>query len=368
MEEKKQKKEPKENSNNSQKQNKSSLTNSLRNNVWIVSTIVLALILVFVLVQSSMNRNSTIPGYVISENNAQLGLKNFLDSQTGGQAQVNEIKEYNNYLYQASISYMGQNISLYLTKDGKYLAQLIPLKKQTQTNENTPQQTQSIPKSDKPKVELFVMAYCPYGTQAEKGFIPAIKALGNTIDAQIRFVHYFMHGEKEEAETYRQLCIREEQPDKYLDYLKCFLEGDGNAEASGYIANGKDSEVCMNIVGVDKNKVNTCISNGKAKEYYKIDSELSKKYGIRGSPTLVLNDVRLDSVRESDGYYYHLDFGNGAQKIKATRDSASYLKTICNGFNNAPNECNVNLSTSESNLGFGWGDTDNSNTASAQCG
>ena len=44
----------------------------------------------------------------------------------------------------------------------------------------------TVPKSDKPLVELFVMAYCPYGTQAEKGLIPVIELLGDKIDASIK--------------------------------------------------------------------------------------------------------------------------------------------------------------------------------------
>jgi len=33
---------------------------------------------------------------------------------------------------------------------------------------------QELPKTAKPKVELFVMSHCPYGTQAEKAMIPVV--------------------------------------------------------------------------------------------------------------------------------------------------------------------------------------------------
>jgi glutaredoxin len=185
-------------------------------------------------------------------------------------------------------------------------------------------------KSDKPTVELFVMTHCPYGTQAEKGFIPAIKNLGSSIDAQVRFVHYFMHGDTEEAETYNQVCIREEQSAKYLDYLTCFLE-DGNTTR------------CIKKVGIDQAKVNKCVSSGKAKEYYSFDSQLSEGYGVQGSPTLVINGVQISSGR----------------------DAASMLDSICGTFNNAPSTCGASLSSTSPSPGFGTGTT--SGSTSAQC-
>jgi len=62
-------------------------------------------------------------------------------------------------------------------------------------------------KTDKPEVELFVMSYCPYGTQMEKGILPAFDTLGDTVDAELKFVDYAMHGEKEVKENLRQYCI-----------------------------------------------------------------------------------------------------------------------------------------------------------------
>ncbi|MCK4552709.1 hypothetical protein KAT80_00710, partial [Candidatus Pacearchaeota archaeon] len=160
--------------------------------------------------------------------------------------------------------------------------------------------------------------HCPYGTQAEKGIIPTIKALGDTIDAKIRFVHYFMH-EPEETETPRQVCIREEQPSKWYDYLGCFLE-DG------------DSDRCLIEAKIDKAKMNKCISSGKSDEYYAEDSALSEGYGVRGSPSLVINGVMINSGRSPAGY----------------------LETICSAFNEKPEECNLELSSASPKPMWGY--------------
>ncbi|MFH0956042.1 MAG: hypothetical protein V1801_02410, partial [Candidatus Falkowbacteria bacterium] len=187
-----------------------------------------------------------------------------------------------------------------------------------------------VPKTDKPKVELFVMTECPYGLQAEKGILPAFAALGDKIDAKIRFVHYFMHGDKEEQETYNQICIRDEQAAKFNSYLNCYvIEG--------------DSVKCVAQAGVDKGKMDSCVAT-KAKNIYKTDSDLSNQYGVGGSPTLVINGVQSN----------------------AGRDAASYLIGICSAFNNAPSECNEQLSSVSPSAGFGAGSAASNSAASCE--
>ncbi|GAG36879.1 unnamed protein product, partial [marine sediment metagenome] len=156
------------------------------------------------------------------------------------------------------------------------------------------------------------------------------QTLGDKIDAKIRFVHYFMH-DPEETETPRQVCIREEQPDKWYDYLECFL-GDG------------DSDRCLTEAKIDKTKMNNCISSGKSDDYYDEDSTLSEGYGVRGSPSLIIN----------------------GQQASSSRDPSSYLATICNAFNDAPDECNTELSSAPPSPGFGYETTGSASQASCE--
>ena len=300
-------------------------------NPWVVSTLILGVVVVAFLV--IVFSKGGITGNVISENNAGEIVMDFANSQVEEEVELVEINERYG-LYEVIISINGENLPVYLSKDGKNLIHgVTPLSVFSDEAETTTQETQSteVPKSDKPKVELFVMTHCPFGTQAEKGFIPTLKALGDLIDGKIRFVHYFMHA-PEETETPIQVCIREEQSDKYLDYLECFLE-DGN------------SSRCLEEVGVDEDKLQTCIDNGKADEYYEVDSSLSESYGVRGSPTLVINGVIASSGRNSD----------------------AYLQTICSAFNTVPEKCSsLALSTSNPNPGFGYGEGETAAT-DAQC-
>lgn len=292
----------------------------------------------------------------ISSSDAGQKLVDFLNSRVGGGVSLVNV-ETQDSLYKVTVSYQGEESPVYMTKDGKYF--ILGLEEITQVNQQTQtQQTQTnIPKSDKPKVELFVMAYCPYGTQSEKGILPVVKLLGDKIDFKIKFVYYAMHGEKEVYEQLKQYCIQKEQADKYLDYLECFLK-DGKGDK------------CLTEAGVDKTKLNSCTE--KADKEFDVTANLenkdawlsgtypkfdifkadNEKYGIRGSPSLVINNVRLASSRA--------DCSEGDEQAgkcivyPISRFSEAYKKAICNAFSQKPTECQQKLSSETPGPGFGY--------------
>ena len=251
-------------------------------------------------------------------------------------------------MYTLEIDYNGQKIPSYISKDGKkFFPQVMDVAGgKTAKNDTQNAKADSEPvadavetKSDKPKVELFVMSHCPYGLQMEKGIIPAVKALGNKIDFKIKFNDYAMHGEKELKEQLSQYCIQKEQTDKYLTYLGCFTK-DGDSGVEGCLGNAK----------IDKNKLDDCIAKTDKEfkvienfknnvgfkgqfagfEIFKADND---KYSVGGSPTLVINGAQSNSGR----------------------DSKSLLKSICSAFNNPPKECSTVLSGDAPAPGFGAG-------------
>ncbi|MCD6216059.1 MAG: hypothetical protein J7J92_03230 [Candidatus Aenigmarchaeota archaeon] len=201
-----------------------------------------------------------------------------------------------------------------------------------------------VEKRETPEVDLFVMAYCPYGTQTEKAFLPVLELLGDKIDFNLRFVYYAMHGKKELDEQLRQYCIQKEQKSKLLPYLRCFLEA------------GK-SEECLNKTNINKDALNSCI-NKTDKEFkvtekyndkstwlsgrfplFDIDKELNEKYNVGGSPSLAFNGVSVPSF---------------------ARNPEALLKLICDGFKDKPSECEQKLSTDTPSPGFGFSGTGNS--------
>ncbi|MGM5483713.1 MAG: DsbA family protein [Nanobdellota archaeon] len=204
-------------------------------------------------------------------------------------------------------------------------------------------------KTEKPKVELFVMAYCPYGTMMEKAMLPVVETLGDNIDFQLKFVDYAMHDKKEIDEQIIQYCIQNNNEEKLLPYLKCFLE-DGKTDA------------CLSEVGISKENINSCVEKTDKKfgitEAYEDDTqwkgrfppftihkEDNEKYNVKGSPHLVIN---------------------GAQP-KVGRNPSALLDAVCSKFIEAPEECNETLSSKTPSSGFGFKESTES-SSTAQCG
>jgi len=271
----------------------------------------------------------------------------------GVKATVKNISEENG-LYKLTINVNNQEITSYASKDGKnFFPEAISMETKTQ-NQNEPANqapNQPITKSAVPEVDLFVMSYCPYGLQAEKGILPVVDLLGSKIKFNLKFVDYAMHGEKEIDENLRQYCIDKIAPAKLSAYLKCFTE-QGNADA------------CLKNVQIDAPALNACTIAAdtqfqiKAKfndkttwansqyppfDIYKADNE---KYKVGGSPTLVINGVT----------------------VSPARDSQSLLTTICSAFSDQPSECSQKLSSQTPSPGFGSTAGASSGSSDASCG
>lgn len=294
----------------------------------------------------------------ISPDEAKTKVETFVNNflmQPGSKATVKEVtEEYG--LYKLKIDITTDVVDSYVSRDGKlFFPQALDIDKANNPDTATPEATNNAQpaakvskKNDKPVVELFVMSYCPYGTQMEKGLLPVLETLGNKFSFSLKFNDYAMHGEKELTENLLQYCIQSEQPTKLAAYLKCFLAD-------------SQSAACLETAGVDKKKVNSCVA--KTDKQYKVsdnfknkvgwqgsypgfdvNKEDNSKYGVGGSPTLIIN----------------------GQEIQSSRDSASLLATICSAFNTPPAECNTTLSSTAPSAGFGFNAT-TGGTGAAQC-
>ena len=266
------------------------------------------------------------------------------DVKLNGVKEVSGVYEVNVTL---TVNGQSQTATYMVSKDGKFFfTGAIDISTLPQKQES------KLEKRDRPDVKLFVMSYCPYGVQMEKALIPVLKLLGDKVDFSLHFVNYAMHGEKEVWENVRQYCIQKEYgTQKLLDYLECFDT-----------STNPDANACMEQVGIDVNRIDTCIDQTN-QEYniagilsnknlwysgrfppFPIDDALNQKYGVRGSPTLVINDT----------------------VVNAARNPEALKQLICSAFTNPPEECNQTLSTETPQPGFGGG-TGSSNT-NAQCG
>jgi hypothetical protein len=196
-----------------------------------------------------------------------------------------------------------------------------------------------VTKADRPDIKLFVMSYCPYGLQAQKMFLPVYELLKDKADMGIYFVNYIMHEKQEIDENLNQYCLQKEQPEKYGDYLDCFVQSGNTA-------------TCLSQVEADQEKLSACTTQTD-QEYsiyslysdksswlggyyprFDVNTDLNEKYDVQGSPTIVINDqvVNVNS-----------------------RSPEGFKNIVCQAFSSEPEECSQLLSEEVPSAGIGSG-------------
>jgi len=279
---------------------------------------------------------------------------NFL--KNGPKISANSITK-ESIMYKVSLTTGGEKNTeqvVYVTLDGRFIFPLmadfgIPIDLDKGLANSGNGQNTEVPKSDKPKFELFVMSYCPYGLQAEKALIPVYNLLKDKADIVIYFVDYVMHGKDEIDENMNQYCIQKEQGDKFFNYLDCFAK------------NGKDGN-CLSAAAIDRAKMNACVSQADSQynitknfndkstwsngQYppFAINEDLNKKYSVQGSPTTIINDT----------------------EISLERSPEKFKEALCNAFNTPPEECSQQLSPDAASPGFGEGTDTSGNNGSCK--
>ena len=238
----------------------------------------------------------------------------------------------------------------YVTKDGKFLFPQLPIDMSAKTDEQpeaTKQTCDNLTKTDKPQLEAFVVARCPFGLQMQRVLADVVKN-APALDSNI-IVRYMgsisngkitaMHGDAEAQENLRQICIRDEQHSKYWAYVSCQMK-------SG------DTAGCEKSAGVDSSKLSACMTDSnRGLAYAKEDFDLSDKYGVQGSPTLILDGLQISES----------DFGG--------RSTEALKSIICCASNSQPGICSTKLNTAEAAASFSetYAGSGNSNS-NASCG
>lgn len=258
------------------------------------------------------------------------------------------------YLVKFKVTMQGktQEDSAYVTKDGKYLfpqMQGIPIDltqsaataASSSGGGNKATTAAALKKSDKPLVEAFIVSSCPYGLQMQRVLanvvqnIPAAKSnikveyIGSVSNGKITS----MHGDEEAQENLRQICIRQEQPALYWNYVSCYMK-----KTAGTMSNGMpigDSKGCVASTGVSQASLSGCMTDAsRGLKYAQADFDLADKYGVSGSPTLIVGGDTVD------------EFSFGGR-------TADALKTIiCDASNTKPSYCSQTLSKDSANTSF----------------
>ncbi|MCF7846702.1 MAG: hypothetical protein K9M51_01390 [Candidatus Gracilibacteria bacterium] len=304
-------------------------------------------------------KGSVLSGEELSEDEAKTAAEDFINTAlmpAGQTATVKEVTEYDQDIYRITVDAAGKEIVSFLSEDGAmFFPQVMDVAEVTAQKEAQAQAAEQakeveladLEKKEVPHVELFVMSHCPFGTQMMKGFLPVAATLGDKIDFDLKYVNYAMHGEKELREQMYQTCISQEYRENLEEYLTCFLtddDGPGCREEMDL-----DLEACVaaldeeyDIMAGFEDK-STWVNDRFPK--FLVHNEENETYGVRGSPTFVLN----------------------GKVMQAARDPQSLLDTVCQGFTDAPEECDKELPSVAPAPGFGWEGEGNA-AAAAACG
>jgi glutaredoxin len=309
-----------------------------RINPWMVATAILAVALVAVLATGfSLTGKVAFTGsnFLTPEEAGKKAVeyinKNLVQSGTSASfVSANDLGS----VYEVITSYQGKQIKVYTTKDGTFLFLSAFDTSVNLQKEQPPSQEFKPEKTDKPVAQLFVMSFCPYGQAAEKAMKPVVDLLGDKTTIEPHFIVSVsgttvnsLHGEYEANEDMRQACIWKYYGQKtfwnYVDYI------DNNCNRDNIDTCWKDA---AKNAGVDVSKIEDCFTK-EGLELMKSEEALTSKYGVTGSPTLIINGATY----------------NGARTPEA------YKQAICSAFTTPPSECSQTLSSSGSTASGGCG-------------
>ncbi|MFA5071569.1 MAG: thioredoxin domain-containing protein [Candidatus Pacearchaeota archaeon] len=299
---------------NHEHSHKKNLTNKIRENPWMLATILLA-ILCLILLVFAFTGNFT--GNSISAQAAGEYLVNFYSDKGISGLELENVGVEGEF-YAINASYQGETIPFYVTKTGYFvgnsLISIVPV--QASTTE--------VSKSDKPTAELYIWSYCPYGVTALAPFADVAKLLGSFADFKV-YLYYAGHGDFEEQQNKIQACIQESEPEKYWDYAKTFAS-DIYTKCSGDKAcDLKESTALMKTLGIDSAKVLSCV-NTDGEKLLEEHSQAAQDAGVQGSPTLIINGAQASVARTAEAY-------KGA---------------VCSAFNDVPSVCSQTLDSTGS--------------------
>jgi hypothetical protein len=292
----------------------------------------------------------------IGENGVEFINNYFVD---GGGVSLVSVEE-DGELLKVTTEYQGNEIPVHMTRDGKFIIlggvgaidmgvyeeEMAAALDDAQQAEDTQTAETGAEKSDRPVANVFVMSHCPYGLQMQKALIPVIDLLGDKADISVNFVDYLMHGRPEMEDNNNQYCIQKDQPEKFTDYLTCFVEkGDHDECASEAGIDTAKHDACLVALEEEFSPVEIFEASGDSYPPYPVDAVLDNQYGVGGSPTFILNGV----------------------KVSVSRSPEAVKQAICSAFNNPPEECDTQLSSAQEAPGFGPLESGGGSETTASC-
>jgi len=275
---------------------------------------------------------------------------------------LSDIQKKGDSIYELTFSIsdgaQAQPVVVFATADGKNMVvgNLFDLDTPLPKPEPPPQDPQTpeviacedVAKGEAPVLDAYVVSYCPFGLQMQR-ILAGLVGTGLEENVVVRYIGAVvegkvtaMHGEQEAVENHLQICIREEQPAKYWDYVSCFIK-EGATDA------------CLAEAEVDTVEIEACMSDAeRGVAYAEIDFMMSELFGAIASPTIILDGVPIDEFAFAEGDESTAD-GRSAENLK---------NLLCCAFSVSPAACSSELSGERAATSFS---TEATGTGAGSC-
>ena len=269
------------------------IKNSFKNlsiNIWLVTTIVLAIVLIVVLFSNS----GVSKGNEISAEEAGQKMVDFANSQ-GATSSLIETSD-NGALYEIVISIDGEQVPIYVTKDGEsFTTTLIPFdigSGAVNSPDNTGNNIQiSVDQSDpllgNKEAQFIVFEYsdfeCPFCGRAYSDAIANLKSSEEFQNGEVSLVyrHFPLNSIHPNAQKAAEASECANRQGKFWEYHDILFENQQALDIDSLKSHASS-------LGLDQTKFDSCLDNAEAKE--KVDEDLisATSNGGTGTPYFII--------------------------------------------------------------------------------
>ncbi len=275
----------------------------LRENPWIITTIVFALAFILILVF----KPGGITGDVVNEEVVGNNIISFINSQGRGEASLVSV-DRDGSLYNVVVKYNGEDIPIYATLDGNYLiSDLIPLSNSVTGNsgdssgrDNT-QKVENIEIDNAPSIgeinaKVVIVEFsdyeCPFCGRFYTETLPQIKK--SYIDTgKVRLVYKdlplsFHPNAQKAAEAAR--CVGAQKNELYFKMHDKLFENQQSLSEENYKKWARE-------IGANGAKFDSCLSSGEFADEVKADLEYGERLGVSGTPAFFINGISVSGAQ-----------------------------------------------------------------------
>lgn len=295
--------------------------NRVRDNPWIVVTLVLGIVLVITLFMKGAGVTSA---SMVSEDEASQNVLDFLNSQVqDGEVELDSVTQENG-MYKVTVNYNGQTIPLYVTLDGTHVASdLIALDGSgtptTGTGTTVPAERVTVETGTAPAlgpatapvtVVEFSDFQCPF---CERAYSDAVKQIKDQYIAtgKVRFVYmnYPLSFHPEAMPAARAaLCFREVKGGSDTEYFKYhdkLFENQATLSETNYKKWARE-------LGATGSRFDTCFDSDKYTDEINAEMNYGSSLGVTGTPGFFINGIMLEGAQPFSAFKQIIDAELGA--------------------------------------------------------